>query len=242
MKFATELDAKVVDELQQIKNQGKATIQLAREDEASHTLSLVICTPKANKPSPLNITKPKKLKKKKLTILDLTTPSPRNEPLNTPTEMEMDTDSTLTTPICRSSAPSPAPVLTPTPAPDSIPTTLANPDTIPRWARTPSPDNSTPHAPTFTQSAPITDNTTTKVNPKFEAIMTAISSIRTDLLDHIEKVNAHVDQATGPQTISDYMVWNQENTMTWEHPRYIDPQHDDAMEALANTNAAKEAE
>jgi hypothetical protein len=104
--------------------------------------------------------------------------------------------------------------LTTTLAPDSVPTTLANPDTIPRWAQTPSPDDKTPHAPTFTHNPPITDTiTTTTVNPELTAIMAAISSIHTDLLDRIEKVNAHVDQATEPQTIPDYMAWNEENPL-----------------------------
>lgn len=51
-----------------------------------------------------------------------------------------------------------------------------------------------------------------------------------------------MDQATGPQTIADYTVWNQVNTMPWEHPRYIDQQHANDMETLADVNTAREVQ
>ena len=38
------------------------------------------------------------------------------------------------------------------------------------------------------------------------------------------------------------MVWNNENLAAWEHPGYVDPQHDQDMGALADTNAAREAD
>lgn len=115
--FELELNTKTEDEVQRLKNKYKTTIQTAKDDGETHALSLAICTPKAAKPSPLNISKPRK-KKKKVTILDLTTPPSgqeaqeiSNENSDTHTDMETDADSTPTTPICRSSAPSPAPCL-----------------------------------------------------------------------------------------------------------------------------------
>ena len=75
-KFETELNTKTADERQHLKNKSKATIQLAKDEDDSQMLSLAIHTPKATKPSPLNISKLKK-KKKKVTILDLTTVMPQ---------------------------------------------------------------------------------------------------------------------------------------------------------------------
>ena len=120
-------------------------------------------------------------------------------------EIETDTDSTPTTPICRSNVPSPIP--------EAI--DLTEPTPPPAWARTPSPDDNTPHAlsfPTIMSAAPIPPvPTPAPVNPELTAIMVAISGMQTDLLDRIEKVNTRVDQATGPQNIPDYMAWNEEN-------------------------------
>ena len=62
------------------------------------------------------------------------------------------------------------------------------------------------------------------------------------MIERIDKVNAHVDQTSGPQTIAEYTVWNNENLAAWEHPGYVDPQHDQDMEALADANTAHEAE
>ena len=128
--FQADLDAKTADEIKQLKNKSKAAIQTVKDDEASRELSLAIRTPKAAKPSPLNISKPKK-RKKKVTILDLTMPPPGNEASeasDSQTDMETDTDSTPTTPVCRSSAPSPTPFPS---APESVPIDTANPETIP---------------------------------------------------------------------------------------------------------------
>ena len=72
--------------------------------------------------------------------------------------------------------------------------------------------------------------------------MTLLTGIKSELITHIEQVNARIDQTTGPRTIADYGVWNDENLSAWEHPGYVDPAHDKDMEALADTNAAHEAE
>lgn len=74
-KFQEETDASTADEIQRIKNKAKSLTQHAKDNEEARTLQSVVRTPKATKPSPLNITKPKR-KKKKVTILDLTTPPP----------------------------------------------------------------------------------------------------------------------------------------------------------------------
>ena len=71
-----ELDNKLADEIIQLKNKVKLSLQTAKDEAEAHSLSLVIRTPKMAKPSPLNIKKPKRAKKKKTTILDLTTPPP----------------------------------------------------------------------------------------------------------------------------------------------------------------------
>lgn len=70
--------------------------------------------------------------------------------------------------------------------------------------------------------------------------MAAIAGMRSELIDHIETINAQVDLATGPQTIMEYMEWNCDNLSTWEHPGYVDPVHDANMEELAKANAAAE--
>ena len=244
-----DLDNKLADEIAKLKNHAKATLHAAKEEADSHSLTLAIRTVKQPKLSPLNLRKPKKTKGKKkgTNILDLTTPPP-----DASSEMETDTDSTPTTPVCRSSAPSPAPqiptidlttppthtenptdTLVPTTAPDFVPTNIADPDTIPHWVETPSPDDKTPHAPSFPINPPSNDMST---------ILAAITGLRTKLLGQIEKVNARVDLATGPQTIADHVVWNNENMAAWEHLGYIDPAHDTDMEMLAEENAAREVE
>ena len=73
-------------------------------------------------------------------------------------------------------------------------------------------------------------------------ILSAITGLRTELLGQIEKVNARVDLATGPQTIADHVVWNNENMAVWENPGYVDPLQDADMEILAEANAARETE
>ena len=233
-----QLDEKLADDITKIKNQMKVSLQAAKDKAETHSLTLAIHTPKATKPSPLSLTHPKKTKKKKITVLDLTTPPPPNNgPLSSDhTDMETEADSTPTTPVCRSSAPSPAQI--PTVAPDTINTDIADPNSIPQWAQTPSPDEKTPHAPTF--PAPTLPNAPT-TNPDMANILTAITSIRTELIDRIDKVNAHVDQSSGPQTIAEYTAWNDANLSAWEHLGYIDPDHDQDMEALAEANAAHEA-
>ena len=65
-----ELDKKLADEIVQLKNKVKTSLQSAREEEESQTLNLVARTLKATKPSPLNICKPKKMKKRKTNVLD----------------------------------------------------------------------------------------------------------------------------------------------------------------------------
>ena len=212
--FERELDATTADDVQHIKNKSKSIIQQARDEEESWALQSVIRTPKASKPSPLNISKPKK-KKKKHTILDLTTPSPGNEPSDNHTDMETDTDSTPTTPVCRSSAPSPVPH----DAPDIVPTTVVDPDSIPRWARTPSPDDKTPHAPSFTITAPPTapppttnpPPVTNPPNTKLSAVFAVLAGLCSELINRIDEVNARVDLASGPQTIADHVAWNEAN-------------------------------
>ena len=71
-----ELDNKLADEIVQLKNKAKTSLIAAKEEADTHSLSLVIRTPKTAKPSPLNIKKPKKKSKKKTAVLDLTTPPP----------------------------------------------------------------------------------------------------------------------------------------------------------------------
>lgn len=181
-----ELDSKLADEIDQLKNKAKTSLLTTKEEADTHTLSLAIQTPKLAKPSPLNIKKLKKTRKKKFTVLDLTTPSPDNNMEMNP-EMKTDTDSTPTTLICRSSAPSPSPEVL----------DLMEPTPPPVWAHTVSPDNRTPHAlsfPTTTPAAPIPPTSAnTPTNLELAAIMAAISGMRTDLLNRIEKVNAHID-------------------------------------------------
>ena len=259
-KLKAQLNDKLANEIEQLKNQAKVTLQAAKAESDSHALTLAIRTLKPPKPSPLNLMKPKKKKgKKKATnVLDLTTPPP-----DAPSEMETDTDSTPTMPICRSSAPSPSPAIdtidltsiTPTPppmpvAPESVPTDIANPETIPRWAQTPSPDDRTPHAPSF-QINPLTHthapnpvptpvtNPGPQTNPELAAILSALTGLRSELIDRIEKVNARVDLTTGPETIADHVLWNNENMAAWEHPGYVDPQMDADMEMLADANAKR---
>ena len=96
-ELKVQLDNKLADEITQLKNHAKATLHAAKEEADSHSLMLAIRTAKPSKPSPLNLKKPKKNKgKKKVTnILDLTTPPP-----DAASEMETDTDSTPTTPVC----------------------------------------------------------------------------------------------------------------------------------------------
>ena len=236
-KFELELKAKTEDEIQRLKSKYKTTMQTAKDDNEARSLSLAIRTPKATKPSPLNITKPKK-KKKKVTVLDLTTPSPGpegqeigNEISDSHTDMETEADSTPTTPICRSSAPSPTPH--PQVAPETVTTAIANPADIPRWAQTPSPDDKTPHAPHFPAPPPSTD---------LAQIMAAISGIKSELLSRIEQVNARIDQTSGPTDIPSYMAWEHDNLAAYEHPAYVDPAQDATMEALEEANTAREVE
>ena len=126
--------------------------------------------------------------------------------------METDADSTPTMPVCHSAAPSPAPI--PHEAPETVATTVADPDSIPRWARTPSPEEKTPHAPSF-QITPTTNtpapNPVPQTNPELAAIMSVLTGMCAELIDRINKVNAHVDLATGPETIADHVLWNNEN-------------------------------
>ena len=226
-----ELDEKLANEIAQLKNHAKASLQAAKEEADSHSLTLAIRTTKAPKPSPLNITKPKKRKgKKKATnVLDLTTPSP-----DPPSDMETDTDSTPTTPICRSSAPSPAnlpigPSLVNPPfstAPEEVPVATADPETIPSWVRTPSPEDRTPHAPTFPQPhAPST------IPPDgLAAIMAAINGLKTQMMSEIGKVNARIDDSIAPTDIPTYMAGMESDLSRFDQPLYIDPAHDLVME------------
>ena len=244
--FEAELNASTTDEVERIKNKAKSIVQQAKDEDEQRILQSVVRTSKATKPSPLNISKLRK-KKKKHTILDLTTPPPGAEPSDNHTDMETDTDSTPTTPICRSTAPSPAPL--PRDAPETVPMTVADPETIPHWARTPSPNEKTPHAPSFTITNPTPAPTTITqapaappINPELSAIMSMLSGIRTELMDQIGKVNARIDLASGPQTIADHITWNSDNMAAWEHPGYVDPAHDTDMEAIAEENAAREVE
>jgi hypothetical protein len=73
--FEQDLNASTADEIQRLKNKHKSVTQQAKDEDEARSLQSVIRTPKAAKPSPLNISKPKR-KKKKVTILDLTTPPP----------------------------------------------------------------------------------------------------------------------------------------------------------------------
>jgi hypothetical protein len=261
-ELKAQLDDKLANKIAQLKNHAKATIQAAKEESDSHSLTLAIRTSKAPKPSPLNIMKlkRKKGKKKVINVLDLTTPPP-----DAPSEMETDTDSTPTTPIRRSSdstpttpirrssAPSPAPEIqpidltsmTPTPpphppclslAPESVPTDIANPETIPHCAWTPSPDDRTPHAPTFS-----TVNPPPPAN-ELAAIMAALAGIKAELLTKIDQVNARIDKTSGPTDIPGYMAWNEDNLAAYEHPGFVDPRQGDVMDTLMVENAAKEAE
>ena len=245
-----ELEEKLANDIAKIKNQMKVSLQAAKDEADTHSLTLAVRTPKAPKPSPLSLTRPKKVKKKKKTILDLTTPPPPPDdgPLSSDhMDMETEADSTPTTPICRSSAPSPTPIppvpippvpIPPVPippvAPDTIDTNIADPNSIPCWAQTPSLDEKTPHAPTF-------PTPTVPSAPDMATILAAINNIWTEMIDRIDKVNACVDQNSGPQTIAEYTAWNDANLSAWEHPAYIDPDHDQDMEALADANAAREA-
>ena len=134
---------------------------------------------KAAKPSPLNIKKLRKTKKKKVTILDLTTPPPPgHEQTDMNSNMETDMDSAPMTPICRSATPFPAPGPTPSPIPI---TASADPMPPPVWACTLSPDDQTPHTPSFPTLAMIAPPP--PINPELTAIMSAIAGMRTDLLD-----------------------------------------------------------
>ena len=248
--FEQELNASTADEIERLKNKAKSMTQQAKDDEEQRTLHSVVHTSKAAKPSPLNISKPKK-KKKKVTILDLTTPPPGdNEHSDIHTDMETDADSTPTTPICRSTAPSPSPHV----APETVPTTVTDPESILHWARTPSPEDKTPHAPSFniTNPTPVPMSNipapvpgpvpAPTISPELAAIMSMLTGIQTELRDQIGKVNARIDLTSGPQTIADHLVWNNENMAAWEHPGYVDPPHDTDMEVLAEANAAREAE
>lgn len=73
------------------------------------------------------------------------------------------------------------------------------------------------------------------------SILATIAGMRSDLLNRIEKVNTRIDQTSGPTNIADYMVWNEDNPATWEHPGYTDTDHTDTMEELATANTTKEA-
>lgn len=232
-QFQTELDAKIADEIQQIKNKSKLTLQCTKEEEEeSRSLSLAIRTPKLAKPSPLNITKPKR--KKKVTILDLTTPPPGNEASAPSSDMDTDTDagSTPTAPICRSRAPSPSPFLL---VPSMVPVEVANPESIPKWAHMPSPEEPMPLAPVFPK-------TNSPLANELAAIMTAITGIKTELLTKIEQVNARINKTSGPTDIAGYMAWNSENLAAYKHPGFVDPAQDDTMKALMAANAEREAE
>ena len=181
--FERDLDFSTANEIQRIKNKSKSIIQQANDNEESRTLHTVVRTPKAAKPSPLNISKPRK-KKKKIVVLDLTTPSPDNDHSEAQTNMETDVDSTSTTPVCRLAAPSPAPISQE--APETVATTVADPDSIPRWARTLSPEEKTPHAPSF-QITPVTNtpipNPAPQTNPELATIMSVLTGMRAELID-----------------------------------------------------------
>ena len=51
-----------------------------------------------------------------------------------------------------------------------------------------------------------------------------------------------MDLASGPQTIADHVAWNEANLTAWEHPGYVDPQHDETMESLAEANTECEVQ
>lgn len=108
-EIKAQLEDKLADDIAKLKNQMKASLQTAKDEAETRALTLAVRTPKAAKPSPLSLTRPKKAKKKKITILDLTTPPPQDDGSLSAdhTDMEMEADSTPTTPVCRSSAPSP---------------------------------------------------------------------------------------------------------------------------------------
>ena len=237
--FEAELQAKTEDEIQKIKSKSKTTIMATKEEGEARELSLAIRTPKASKPSPLNISKPKK-KKKKVTVLDLTTPSPGHETTasGNNTDMDTDADSTPTTPVHRSSAPSPAPLPalpSPYPAPpDIVPLSQANPESIPHWTRTPSPDDRTPHAPTF--AAP---STPAIPSDALSSIMAAIEGLKTHMVSEIGKVNARIDESIAPTNIADYTALELSNLAAYEQPAYIDPPHDQIMEDVEAANAAR---
>jgi hypothetical protein len=72
--------------------------------------------------------------------------------------------------------------------------------------------------------------------------MMVITGMRTNLLNCIEQVNAHIDQTASPCTISDYMVWNTDNPTTWKHPGYTDEDMANTMDDLAAKNAAQEVQ
>ena len=239
-KFEADLKAKTEDEIQRLKSKYKLEAQAAKEDLEARSLSLAIRTPKPAKPSPLNITKPKK-KKKKVHILDLTTPSPGPGPEHgndSHTDMETDAESTPTTPICRSSAPSPAlpptapvpgPANTPFPtAPDEVPLATADPESIPAWVRTPSPDDRTPHASSFQQPQAPPDG--------LAAIMVAINGLKTEMMAQINKVNARIDESIAPTNIADYMAGIESNLGALEEPTYPTPAHDRIMEEQEAAN------
>ena len=236
-ELKAQLDEKLADEIAQLKNHAKATLQSAKEETASHSLTLAIRTPKAPKPSPLNITKPKKKKgkKKAINVLDLTTPPP-----DALSEMETDTDSTPTTPICRSSAPSPASLpidlssaQPPFPsAPEEVPVATANPETIPSWVRTPSPEDRTPHASSFTQP-PVPP---TIPSDGLAAIMAAINGLKTQMMSEIGKVNARIDDSLAPTDIPTYMAGMESDLSRFDQPIYLDPTHDLVMEEQEAAN------
>ena len=72
--------------------------------------------------------------------------------------------------------------------------------------------------------------------------MAAIMGIKSELMSHIDKVNARIDQTTGPTDIPSYMAWDHDNLAAYKHPGYVDPAQDAIMEALEASNAAKEVE
>lgn len=98
----SRIDTDLADNITKLKNESCAALQLLQSELPSRDLSLVACTSKPTKPSPLNITKPKKAKKpRKHHILDLVTPSPPDVP---DTDMETDTDTTPMTPVAVATA------------------------------------------------------------------------------------------------------------------------------------------
>lgn len=181
--LSREINDKLADDVMKLRNAAKANIQTVKDELETHELSSVTRTAKPPKPSPLNITNSKKLKRKKCNVLDLTTPSPSSEVTHAETDSEMitDNDSTPMTPIIRSLPLMPIERSSTTPPPAR--------------ARTQSPEDKTPHAPTFPQKpAPIPP--APEPTSDLQLIMAAINGLKSELTAKIDAVNARVDSST----------------------------------------------